>query len=253
MSCEDLQDNSSIVQGSANDEFFKAGAVASRADSGDVSISANTELENLTLNLTNVSAGTYPFGPGSLNTAIFTDLNGQVFSTQTSAGDGAVIISEYNTANNTVTGSFIFNAYTVALADTLNFQRGVIFQVPVIGAQGEIENLPLVQAMTATIDGTSFVAETINGIDVSGSVVVTGIEGTRTVVVRFNNSFGPGEYDLASGDFTATYSLDGSATAGTAGTLRIDSHEFDTNEITGTFGFTGAGFEVVEGSFAVTY
>ncbi|MEP2936186.1 MAG: DUF6252 family protein [Gilvibacter sp.] len=253
MACEDLQDNTSIMQGSANDELFKAGAVATQFADGTVSISANTELENLTLKLTNVQVGTYAFGPGSANLAEFTDLDGRTFSTGTVLGDGAAMISEYNTATNTITGSFIFNAHTFALLDTLNFQRGVIFQVPVIGGEDTTVGPTLGQGITATIDGVTFEAVSVEGFNVTGFIDITGVEETRIINIRFANNLPPGEYDLASGDFTATYSIDGTATAATSGAMRIDTHNTGTGEITGSFSFSGDGFEVIDGSFVIIY
>ncbi len=253
MSCEDLQDNSSVVQGNANNEFFKGGAVATRSADGSVTISANTDRENLTLKLTNVAAGTYGFGPGNANIAEFTDLSGETFTTGTEAGDGAAIISEYDTTNNTISGSFIFNAHTFALQDTINFQRGVIFEVPVIEGDDAGIGPTLGQGITATIDGITFEAVTAEGVNVSGFIIITGIEEARMIVLRFANNLPPGEYDLAAGDFTATYSLDGTATAGTSGTMRIVTNNTGTGEITGSFSFSGDGFEVLDGSFVIIY
>lgn len=253
MACEDLQDNSSVMQGSANDEFFKAGAVATRFADGSVSISANTDVENLTLKLSGVEVGTYGFGPGSSNIAQFTAVTGETYSTGTPAGDGAAIISEYNTVTNTITGSFIFNAHTFALLDTLNFQRGVIFQVPVIGGDDGGIGPPVAEGVTATIDGVTFEAVTAEGANITGFLNVTGVEDNRIIRLRFVNILPPGEYDLAAGDFVATYTLDGTEMAGTTGTMRIVTNDTGTGELRGSFSFSGDGFEVVDGAFAVVY
>jgi len=252
--CEDTEDNSGIVQGSANEEFFKTGAVATVFDNGRITINGNTELESLTLRLTGTAVGTYPFGPGSNNAAEFTDLNGQIFTTGTAEGNGTAVISEYNTMNNTLTGTFIFNAHTFGILDTLNFQRGVFFQVPVIGGTGDGGvGVGFVQGMTGTIDGVAFEATTVEGLNVTGNIVVTGVAGTQIVNIVFPNTYGPGDYNLGSGEFTATYGVDGAAAPATSGTLTILSNDVGTGELRARFSIAGDTFAIVDGAFQVIY
>ncbi len=254
MGCEDTQDNNAIVQGSANEEFFKAGAVASVFDNGRITISGNTELENLTLRLAGTAVGTYTFGPGSNNAAEFRDLNGQIFTTGTAAGDGEAVISEYNTMNNTLTGTFIFNAHSFGILDTLNFQRGVFFQVPIINGTGDGGvGVGFVQGMTGLINGVAYEAVTVEGVNVTGFILVNGVSGNQIINLRFNNTYGPGDYDLAGGEFSASYSVDGTEIAATSGTLTIISNNVGSGEVRAQFSIAGDGFEITNGAFQVIY
>ncbi|MDC7997236.1 DUF6252 family protein [Gilvibacter sediminis] len=252
-SCEDVRDNNAIIQGNANDVFLKGGAVATRFDDGTVVINGSADGEELTITLTSAAVGTYAFGPGSANGAVFMDASGESYSTATALGNGEANISESSSTDNTITGTFNFNAHTFALQDTLNFSRGVFFKVPVIGGTGTADDPGFSQGMSATVDGASFEAVTLEGINLTGNIVVTGVDGTRTINMRFPNTVTPGDYDLALGEFEATYGIDGVATAGTSGTLTIISNNVGTGEIQGTFSYSGDAFEITDGAFAVIY
>ena len=65
-----------------------------------------------------------------------TDSNGTItFATGNGIGDGQIEITEYDVVNNTVSGTFKFNAeniYNNPLAGAvLNFQQGVFYKVPI--------------------------------------------------------------------------------------------------------------------------
>lgn len=252
-SCEDIQDNNAIIQGNADDVFLKGGAVATRFDDGTVVIAGSTDSEELNITLTSAAIGSYAFGSGSPNGAVFTDASGESFSTATALGNGEAIISESNSTDNTISGTFTFNAHTFALQDTLNFSRGVFFKVPVIGGTGLADDPGFSQGISATINGAAFEAVTLDGQNITGFIVINGIEGTQSINLRFNNTIAPGDYDLALGEFEATYGLDGVASSATSGTLTIISNNVGTGEIQGTFSIAGDGFEITDGAFAVIY
>lgn len=251
--CEDVQDNNAIIQGSANDVFLKGGAVATRFDNGSVVISGSTDDEDLTITLTGTAIGTYTFGPGSANGAVFTDASGESYSTATELGNGEATISESDPTSSTISGTFKFNAHTFALQDTLNFQRGVFFRVPVIGGTGVVDDPGFAQGLSANVNGAGFEAVTLEGVNVSGFILITAIEGNQLITLRFNNTISPNDYVLEDGDFEATYALDGASSVATSGRLTIISNNVGTGEIRGSFSVSGDGFEITDGSFAVIY
>jgi hypothetical protein len=80
----------------------------------------------------------YPLGTSTSKTAsyVLTDSNGTTtFTTGTGIGDGQIIITDYDAIENTVSGSFKFNAeniYNNPLAGAvLNFQQGIFYKVPI--------------------------------------------------------------------------------------------------------------------------
>ena len=79
-----------------------------------------------------------PSGTSSSKTAtyVLTDSNGSItFATGSGIGDGQIKITEYDDINNTVSGTFKFNAeniYNNPLAGpVLNFQQGVFYKIPI--------------------------------------------------------------------------------------------------------------------------
>lgn len=251
-SCEDLEDNNAIIQGSANDVFLKGGAVATRYDDGRVVIAGNTDDEELRITLTGIGAGSYAFGPGRANGATFIDASGETYSTGTALGDGQATINVSN-PEGLISGTFVFNAHTFALQDTLNFQRGVFWQVPVITGTGQADNPGLAYGMSGTVNELLFEAVTLEANNVLGFIEITGVEGAQSIFLKIPNTYGPGDYDLASGDFEASYTLDGATSVATTGVLTILFNEVGTGEIAGTFSIAGDGFEIINGAFSGNY
>ncbi|MDI5899422.1 DUF6252 family protein [Flavobacterium sp. XS2P67] len=63
--------------------------------------------------------------------------NGLVtFSTGFEIGEGQIVITEYDAVNNTITGTFKFNAENTnsnsLASQVVNFQHGVFYKVPVV-------------------------------------------------------------------------------------------------------------------------
>lgn len=252
-SCEDLEDNNAIIQGSANDVFLKGGAVATRFDDGSIVISGSTDSEELNITLSGSAIGSYNFGQGSSNGAVFVDASGETYSTATILGDGEAIISESNPTDGIISGTFRFNAHTFALQDTLNFQRGVFFKVPVIGGEGGADDPGFPVGMLATVNGALFEAVTLMGDNVLGFIEISGTEGGQNIFLKIPNTYGPGDFDLGSGDFEATYTLDGAAATATSGTLTILRNDVGSGEFRARFSISGDGFEITDGAVGVIY
>jgi hypothetical protein len=78
-------------------------------------------------------------GTGQLGEATFSyAVNGQnlFYATGTNADDGQIILTEYDSVNKTVSGTYRFNADNTTnnpLGNTLvNFKQGVFYKVPVL-------------------------------------------------------------------------------------------------------------------------
>ena len=110
------------------------------AADGSLLIEGFTGNEALSLRTTSTTAQTYPLGTSESKKAVYalTDgTNGLVtFSTGFGIGEVQIVITEYDAVNNTVSGTFKFNAENAdsnSLARRLlNFQQGVFYKVPVV-------------------------------------------------------------------------------------------------------------------------
>ncbi len=142
ISCQDeVKFNSPAFEGNKDNVFWRAvDAKASIGSGGSLIIEAYTRNEVVTLKTTSTTAQSYPLGTSTskMATYVLKDANGSItFSTGIGIGNGEIVIEEYDAVNNTVTGTFKFNAeniYNNPLAGPLlNFQYGHFYKIPVGG------------------------------------------------------------------------------------------------------------------------
>ena len=140
ISCqEDVRFNNPSLQGMKDNVFWRAiETKATKATNGSLVIEAYTGNETLTIKLDSYVEKSYFLGTSTSRTAtyVLSDPSGLItFSTGFGIGDGQIVITEYDAANNTVSGTFKFNVentYKNPLAgDVVNFQQGVFYKVPV--------------------------------------------------------------------------------------------------------------------------
>jgi hypothetical protein len=140
ISCqEDVKFNTPALQGMKDNVFWRAiDSKATLAANGSLEIVGYTSNEKLTLKTTSTTAQVYFLGTSDSKKAIYelTDSNGTiVFNTGFGVGDGQIVITEYDAVNNTVSGTFKFNAENTLdnplAGPVVNFQQGVFYKVPV--------------------------------------------------------------------------------------------------------------------------
>ena len=140
ISCqEDVRFNNPSLQGVKDNVFWRAiESKATKATNGSLVIEAYTGNETLTIKLDAYTEKSYFLGNSTSRTAtyVLSSSTGLItFSTGFGVGDGQIVITKYDAANNTVSGTFKFNAentYKNSLAgDVVNFQQGVFYKVPV--------------------------------------------------------------------------------------------------------------------------
>ena len=144
ISCEEnITFNNPSLQGMKDNVFWRG--VQSKATlgaDGSLLIESFTANETLSLKTTSTAAQTYFLGTSESKKAIYavTDAtNGLVtYSTGFGIGEGQIVITQYDAINNTVTGTFKFNAKNTndnSLANPfVNFQQGVFYKVPVVSS-----------------------------------------------------------------------------------------------------------------------
>ncbi|WP_418264687.1 DUF6252 family protein [Flavobacterium faecale] len=140
LACEEnVKFNNPSFQGVKENVFWRAVTTTATVGSGGaLTINAYTRDEQIILKTSTTAANTFNLGVNNNNTAtyILTDSNGNsTFATSTGKGDGQITITEYDTANKTISGTFRFNAINTSsnpvAGTTLNFQQGVFYKVPV--------------------------------------------------------------------------------------------------------------------------
>ena len=140
--------NNPSVQGTKDNYFWRAKSSTATINpvDGTLSVIALSQFETLTLSIptpttvvTQANPITYLLGTDEVSEATFSyDVNGQnlFYATGAFAQDGQIILTEYDTVNKTVSGTYRFNAYNTTnnpLGNELvNFKQGVFYKVPLL-------------------------------------------------------------------------------------------------------------------------
>jgi hypothetical protein len=147
ISCSDnVKFNNPTFEGQKDNVFWRAiDAKASIGSGGSLIIEAYTRNEVVTLKATTANPGTYFLGTSDLNTAsyVLKDATGTItFTTGVGIGEGQIVITEYDAVNNTVTGTFKFNAENInnnpLAGPILNFQYGHFYKIPITVSSGNV-------------------------------------------------------------------------------------------------------------------
>ena len=140
ISCEeDIKFNNPSFQGLKDNVFWRAVQTnASLGANGSLIIEAYSGNEVITFRTTSKLPQTYFLGTSTSKSAtyVLTDSNGSItFATGFGIGDGQIKITEYDEINNTVSGTFRFNAENIfnnpLAGPILNFQQGVFYKIPI--------------------------------------------------------------------------------------------------------------------------
>ena len=139
-SCEEnVKFNNPSFQGIKDNVFWRAvTTTASIKADGSLVVTAYTSDEQVVLSTNSIAIKTYVLGLDEVNTASYSQKNTTTnlsFATGTEKGSGQIVITEYDSANKTISGTFKFNALNTAADSStetpLNFQEGVFYKVPV--------------------------------------------------------------------------------------------------------------------------
>jgi hypothetical protein len=140
ISCqEEIKFNNPSFQGIKDNDFWRAISYEATVSSSKVlTIKAYTRNEIVTLKTSSNAVNTYVLGTSTSNTATYEISNKTdtvIFSTGGNFGDGEIVITNYDTVNNTVSGTFKFNVENIAnnplYGSSINFQNGFFYQIPI--------------------------------------------------------------------------------------------------------------------------
>lgn len=145
-SCGDeIEFNTPALQGKKDGERWKALFYnASYDDSWKLIITGGDNFESITLHVAELAIGNYTLGVGNTSYAEFVDIENITYSTNNEPdpdfslypADGLITISRYDASNNTVSGEFYFNAYSLSGLKTVNFSEGIFFDLPLPSGAG---------------------------------------------------------------------------------------------------------------------
>ena len=131
---DDLQDNTPSIQGIQNGEILWSASGWNVQTNGNLTtITATTNSSTLQLIIPSISTGTYILNSSSNAVATFEE-NGVFYSTSNDGTGSPVYLSDgmidiESLANNSITGTFMFNAFDDSGQLTVNFIDGVVFRI----------------------------------------------------------------------------------------------------------------------------
>jgi hypothetical protein len=134
ISCQDnVTFNSPAFQAQKDNVLWRAVDYKATRSSGSLTIQGFTSNETVTLKTNSPNLGTYVLGINVLNTATYsiTDTSGTItYTAGNGVGEGQIVITDYDTVDKTVTGTFKFKAVNNSLINpNLNFQYGNFYKV----------------------------------------------------------------------------------------------------------------------------
>jgi outer membrane biogenesis lipoprotein LolB len=140
LSCtEDVKFNNPAFQSLKDNVFWRAQNYKAHIETnGDLIIEGSLGFEKVTFKMPSTSPKTYILGVDNSTTATYTNLQPEQlaeFTTGENRGNGQIVVTEYNVENQTISGTFKFNAKNLDEADLekteMNFTEGVFYKIPV--------------------------------------------------------------------------------------------------------------------------
>lgn len=136
---EDVKFNNPAFQGLKDNVFWRAQSYKAQMQTNGVFIiEGSLGFEKVTFNIPSPSQKTYILGVDDLTTASYSNTlpaQYEEFTTGENRGNGQITVTEYNVENQTISGTFKFNALNVDDADLektgINFTEGVFYKIPV--------------------------------------------------------------------------------------------------------------------------
>ena len=253
-SCEEnVQDNTPALQGSINEEFFRANdSRGTLNEDGSFIIQGINGVETITLRINDFRRSTFELGGNFTNYATFEDKNGNLYTTDP-LGSGSIILDAPSSVESGLAyGQFNFMAIRPGI-DSIFVDNGFYFEVPFGNGEDDDDDTVNSGSFVADIDGVTFNPFTVSAVDTGNSIVILASTSNINITISVPNDVTPANYSLPMTGFTATYA-DGTITeSANSGTIIVLEHDTATNEIKGTFAFETDSKSISLGQFNVVY
>jgi hypothetical protein len=248
-SCENVQDNQTSVQATVDNTAFNAlYATSDINEDGSIDIQTSSDSRVITIHLSNTTADRFQLGGTSGHYATFTDVHGNVYTTEGN-GNGFVEITDRCVPCGTINGRFNFTAVLPGI-DTVEVSNGMFVDIAIGTPESEVDTR---NKFEAQIDTASFNPVTVNTINTGNFLLIEGQKGSTSLIIRVPITVQQGDYNLVAGGFNATM-VEGLITQdANSGSITITSHNSDLKTMTGTFNFQVGSTEISQGVFDVKY
>jgi hypothetical protein len=118
------------------DQFWEASLFSITTDASGAIITGSSLSGTVSMHMPSLEVGTHNLGSSEIATAIYQDT--AYYSTTYDGiasiaylSDGEITIEEYNSEENTISGTFNFDAYNDTGEYTINISQGVFYRLPI--------------------------------------------------------------------------------------------------------------------------
>lgn len=249
-SCEDIQDNGSVIQATIDSVFFKSfDARGSRLDN-EITLQGFTNDEVLTLHLESFQLGDYELGGSRTSFATFENSNGNIYSTNP-LGSGTIKITDRCISCGWLTGTFNFNAVLPGI-DTIAVEKGVFFEV-FFGGETDAQDPANAGSFSARVNDVPFSPITVTAIESGNSILIAGATASSSILIRLPLDVENGNQPLPENGYQANYTINATPENAVEGNISIITHDTANKIISGTFAFNTENYMISSGQFNVTY
>lgn len=141
---EDVKFNNPAFQSLKDNNFWRATTYKAYSDAtGGIIIEGALGYEKVTLKVPSSNVQTFVLGVDNVSTASYSNSfpdQSVSFSTGANRGSGQIVITEFNTVNKTISGTFRFNALNDAEKSNqeskISFSEGVFYKIPIAVTSG---------------------------------------------------------------------------------------------------------------------
>lgn len=184
-----------------------------------------------------------------------------------------VIITEIDTENETVTGTFQFTGGRYIIDEVNSTEEEIVYEYQTkVFTNGEFTNVsyatqvagPTDNVFTAKLDGATYTPTSVNAMSLMGNIMISATRGSsETMGLTIPATITQGTYNFNMLTYVGQYNASNSTSdifSATDGVLTITSHDTANHHITGSFYFTATPFgggttshEITNGTFDVNY
>lgn len=249
-SCDNVEDNSRVIQAQVDSLFFKSfDAVGTRSEDGSITMRGITDNEVITLHINGFQLGTYNLGGQRPNYATFEDSEGNIYTTNP-LGEGVINLTDRCISCGVLSGDFRFTAILNGV-DTTYVSKGVFFDVSF--GPGTDDDSPSAGSFSAQVDGVPFSPTSVSAVDSGNSLLISGSEIIRSIILRLPVDVEVGNYSLPQAGFQASVAEGAVTENAFEGNISVITHNTAARSISGSFSFSTAQNSITEGQFNVTY
>lgn len=219
-SCENIEDNSPALQGMVDSVFFKAIDVrGQRNEDNSITLQGINQDEKLTIHVAEFELDEYLLGGGFPSYAIYEDAAGNVYSSNPE-GEGKITLTDRCISCGWLTGTFWFTGVNSGI-DTLRVQKGIFFEASFLG--GEVDETPPSDGiMTANVNQSSFVSNSVTANVSGGSLIITGLVNDTAITITVPADALSGNYQLPLSGYQASYTSGGTSSNAVSGLISVN-------------------------------